>query len=31
MQKDATPRAVHEMIFVHGAGAVNAYWKLELP
>jgi len=23
--------AVHEILFVHGAGAVNAYWRLELP
>jgi hypothetical protein len=29
--KDATPGAVLEILFVHGAGAVNAYWRLELP
>jgi hypothetical protein len=31
MLKDATPGAVLEILFVHGAGAVNAYWRLELP
>jgi hypothetical protein len=31
MQKDAKRGAVHEILFVHGAGAVNAYWELELP
>jgi hypothetical protein len=31
MQKDATPGAVREILFVHGAGALNAYWELELP
>jgi hypothetical protein len=29
--KDATPRAIHEILFDHGTGAVNAYWELELP
>jgi len=23
--------AIHEIPFVHGAGAVNAYWRPELP
>jgi hypothetical protein len=31
MQKDAAPGAVLEILFVHSAGAVNAYWRLELP
>jgi len=31
MWKAATPGAVHEMLFVHGAGAVNAYWELKSP
>jgi hypothetical protein len=34
MRRDVERRhtdAIHEILFVHGAGAVNAYWRLELP
>jgi hypothetical protein len=31
MQKDATPGTLHEILLVHGAGAVNARWELRLP
>jgi hypothetical protein len=31
MWKDTTPRALHENLLVHGAGAVVACWMLESP
>jgi hypothetical protein len=31
MWKDTTPGALHEIFSLHGAGAVDACWKLESP